>query len=894
MYKLNQTQIDNIRNMNDFVKETSSLLENIKNIEIPDIPINTNNETVFIEFRNMIHIEYLIRNMILTLPDWSHTIICGNNNIENIKKYNIHPNLKIINLGRNNLDRKEYNKLLLTEKFWNNFVGEKLLIYQSDSIIFHNNINQFLEYDYVGALWKRKYNNLTKVGNGGFSLRSKKIMLECLNKVKKINYSYNEDMWYTQQMIKLKIGKLADEQIAKMFSQEYIKSENPLGGHKYWLANKEFHNVRLVNKKIEEKKERVIEDKNIKKKYKICIIYHYYERKNENKNQTNLSFFIKYGLNKKKWKKFDITTLFIINNKQCEVLIPIRNDIIIWKRDYNNEYDIGSYKLGIEYMEKKYNKKFYDIFSHLFIINAGVFGPIYNEDINKHWIEPYLEKMEKENSVLCTPVINFLKHSDPGGYGPRCQSYCSLIKIDEKIYNLLLNTKISNISEKTTNKNYPLHYDYVFTTHKKHYNTILIGEYGLTRILLNNNYNISCLIYDNIDYFNEKEYEKYSHRIDRFDDYKEEYFDKCIFIKNNWIINPSTKDSLPVLYDKTKEYYYDKLNLKNIEIENIVYNHDFLQIPKEIELMNHYNKNKLYKCLCNSQSKLNDCIFYCNNKIKVCNNKKEGYEKFGYSEEVILWPQMKKNNKSVLIYCHYDKDNIIKNYVIETLRTYIILEYDIIFCTTSEKINNVDLPFKINYFKNRDDIKQGNDLNMFHQILITTNLDIYDWITFLNDSILLPIHGIENMKNTINKYRLDNDIWGLYLSHEIEIHICTCHFEFNKKCIPILTNFFNEKMNQKFKNSYDLIRKVEVKMINYMSNFNIKYDGVVRYDNLVNGDKIHILRPQNTYKYINRKEVFGFKWKYFGNFLNYEKLNNKTLNYLMRYLELGEKIPNIR
>ena len=259
MYKLNQTQIDNIKNMNDFIKETSNLLEHIKNIEIPNIPINTNNETVFIEFCNMKHIEYLIRNMILTLPNWSHTVICGNNNIENIKKYNIHPNLKIINLGKNNLDRKEYNKLLLTEDFWNNFIGEKLLIYQSNTIIFHNNINQFLEYDYVGALWTRKYNNLTKVGNGGFSLRSKKIMLECLNKVNKINYSYNEDIWYTQQMVKLKIGKLADEQTAQIFSQEHVKSDNPLGGHQFWLANIGLPRVRLVNTKTE----REIENKNI-------------------------------------------------------------------------------------------------------------------------------------------------------------------------------------------------------------------------------------------------------------------------------------------------------------------------------------------------------------------------------------------------------------------------------------------------------------------------------------------------------------------------------------------------------------------------------------------------------------------------------------------------------
>ena len=31
------------------------------------------------------------------------------------------------------------------------FNGEKLLIYQEDSCIFHNNYQEFLKYDYIGA-----------------------------------------------------------------------------------------------------------------------------------------------------------------------------------------------------------------------------------------------------------------------------------------------------------------------------------------------------------------------------------------------------------------------------------------------------------------------------------------------------------------------------------------------------------------------------------------------------------------------------------------------------------------------------------------------------------------------------------------------------------------------
>ena len=358
MYKLTQTQIDNIRNINDFVRETTSLLGNIKNIEIPNIPINTNNETVFIEFRNMKHIEYLIRNMILTLPNWSHTVICGNKNIENIKKYNIHPNLKIINLGKNNLTREEYNKLFLTPKFWNNFIGEKLLMYQADSIIFHNNIDKFLEYDYVGALWKVKYNNYTKVGNGGFSLRSKKIMLECLKKTKEIIYSYNEDMWYTRRMIELKLGKLADEKTAQMFSQEYVKSDNPLGGHQFWLANKGLPRVGLVNTKIkkEEIKKEEIKKEEIKKEERE--IKKYIKTNNIDKYVNNVY------LNKKRNYK---SLIRIINKKDNCIEI---DDIL-----YKYLYDIDNKNIYKHIYEKGINSGY--IYCEKQLINYFGSGNIY-------------------------------------------------------------------------------------------------------------------------------------------------------------------------------------------------------------------------------------------------------------------------------------------------------------------------------------------------------------------------------------------------------------------------------------------------------------------------------------------------------------------------------------
>jgi hypothetical protein len=110
-------------------------------------------------------------------------------------------------------------------------------------MIFRKNINEFLLYDYIGAPWKNnKKHNKANVGNGGFSLRSKNIMLQIINTTKislKKNKSslVNEDIYFTKNMEDLRIGKLADAQTASKFSTELIFNKKSLGGHCFWLSD---------------------------------------------------------------------------------------------------------------------------------------------------------------------------------------------------------------------------------------------------------------------------------------------------------------------------------------------------------------------------------------------------------------------------------------------------------------------------------------------------------------------------------------------------------------------------------------------------------------------------------------------------------------------------------
>jgi hypothetical protein len=72
----------------------------------------------------------------------------------------------------------EYNRLLLTEKFYRAFAAyEYILIYQLDCLVFAGNLEEWCRkgWDYVGAPWFKNLANphegFSAVGNGGLSLR---------------------------------------------------------------------------------------------------------------------------------------------------------------------------------------------------------------------------------------------------------------------------------------------------------------------------------------------------------------------------------------------------------------------------------------------------------------------------------------------------------------------------------------------------------------------------------------------------------------------------------------------------------------------------------------------------------------------------------------------------
>jgi len=232
-------------------------IDYIRKIPLCNIHLNQKFEAVLVEFRILPHIEFIIRNTIHKLGDkWSHTIICGNLNYDFMNNLciEINTNIKIIKLNYDNLTQNEYSNLLCTTDFWKLFMSEKILIYQEDSCIFKKNIEEFIQWDFIGAPFTKKGNNTpNKVGNGGFSLRTRKIMLDVINKIKledteicssTLNYMKSvglkncpEDIYFCKNMLQFNIGTVAEWNDAFEFSTELVYNPNSLGGHCFWLRD---------------------------------------------------------------------------------------------------------------------------------------------------------------------------------------------------------------------------------------------------------------------------------------------------------------------------------------------------------------------------------------------------------------------------------------------------------------------------------------------------------------------------------------------------------------------------------------------------------------------------------------------------------------------------------
>jgi hypothetical protein len=115
--------------------------------------------------------------------------------------------------------------------------AEHLLIFQPDSIFCASapkTINDFLEYDWIGAPWSK---TAQYGGNGGLSLRRVSKIVNVLEKEsRRHGDGALEDLWLSQRLARLPGAKMAIANISKTFSVESVWDDAPLGYHIGWLG----------------------------------------------------------------------------------------------------------------------------------------------------------------------------------------------------------------------------------------------------------------------------------------------------------------------------------------------------------------------------------------------------------------------------------------------------------------------------------------------------------------------------------------------------------------------------------------------------------------------------------------------------------------------------------
>jgi len=197
---------------------------------------------IIVEPRKHPALLFVLNNVLTNLSDdWKIVICCGNKNQDFVMNI-IHKKLSrfidrisCFNLGVDNLTKDQYSLLLTNPKFYDMIPTEIFLIFQTDSMIFSKNkdrINDFLEYDYVGAPWDNFPVASENVGNGGFSLRRKSKMLEIISTT-----PYNttaEDIYFCYHPT-IQLHK-PDFEKAKQFSVEAVFYEQPFACHRVWAA----------------------------------------------------------------------------------------------------------------------------------------------------------------------------------------------------------------------------------------------------------------------------------------------------------------------------------------------------------------------------------------------------------------------------------------------------------------------------------------------------------------------------------------------------------------------------------------------------------------------------------------------------------------------------------
>ena len=134
----------------------------------------------------------------------------------------------------------DYNKVLTNPSFWRGCTFDRVLIFQHDSGLLRDGIEEFLKWDFIGA-W---IHNIPGCMNGGLSIRNPKLMHDIcvITPYKGMALHGNEDIYFCNEMRKLWI-EMPDKETCNKFA---VETEFALGSVGYHAIHKYHKNYKLI------------------------------------------------------------------------------------------------------------------------------------------------------------------------------------------------------------------------------------------------------------------------------------------------------------------------------------------------------------------------------------------------------------------------------------------------------------------------------------------------------------------------------------------------------------------------------------------------------------------------------------------------------------------------
>jgi hypothetical protein len=204
---------------------------------------DSKNTMLIIDTRLSLNLILVIKNALHKLPHFNLMVISTKNNLEYLESIFGKITHKAL-LNKSKINLNEYSEILRNQELWKKIPGERVLVFQSDTIFLRGiNNNEFQDLSMIGPVCVNFEDDKKFIINGGFSFRNKKLMIE-LSKNKIIN-SHIEDYFFTEQLRKYYPELMPNIQDCNNFAIESIGNKllakGIHGTDKYYASNR-FYN----------------------------------------------------------------------------------------------------------------------------------------------------------------------------------------------------------------------------------------------------------------------------------------------------------------------------------------------------------------------------------------------------------------------------------------------------------------------------------------------------------------------------------------------------------------------------------------------------------------------------------------------------------------------------